>query len=110
MRWMIVAAALLAAGCGEKVDSNIAVLLDTDLQKGTVTMTCRESSSGTCHALFAFRDDVIRLEAAQGSTATATNITEFSRYCVGPTAPGDGCELKKLTEGEQIIRKRSTHS
>lgn len=110
MRWIIVGAALLATGCGETVDSSVSVLLDTDLQKGTVTMTCRESSSGTCYALFAFKDDVVRIEAAQGAVATASNINDLSRYCVGATAPGDGCDLKPLAEGQAIVRKRATHS
>lgn len=110
MRWMVAGLALLVAGCGEKVDQSISVMLDTDFQKGTVTMTCRESSSGTCHALFLFKDDEVRIEAAKGSAATATGIVDFSRYCVGVSAPANGCDLKPLTEGQQIIRHRATHS
>lgn len=110
MRGMIAGLALLVAGCGEKVDKNISAMLETDFQKGTVTMTCRESSSGTCHALFVFKDDVIRLDAAQGSAATATGIVDFSRYCLDVSAPADGCELKPLVEGQQIVRHRATHS
>lgn len=109
MRWMAAGMALLVAGCGPKVDHSISVMLETDFQKGTVTMTCRDSSSGTCYALFAFKDDVKRLEVAKGSAATATEITDFTRYCVGASAPGNGCELKPLTEGQQIIRNRATH-
>lgn len=114
MRGMIAGLGLLAsclvAGCTEKVDRNLSVMFETDFQKGTVTMTCRESSSGTCYALFVFKDDVKRLEVAQGSAATATDIVDFTRYCVGVTAPANGCDLKPLSEGQQIIRNRATHS
>ena len=110
MRWTMVGLALLIAGCGEKVDKTLSVMLETDFQKGTVIMTCRESSSGTCHALFVFKDDVVRIEAAKGSVATATGIVDFSRYCLDVAPPRDGCELKPLTEGQQIIRNRATHS
>jgi len=109
MRWMIAGLALLAAGCTGKVDHSISVMLETDFQKGTVTMTCRESTSGTCHALFVFKDDAKRLEAAQGSAATVTGIVDFTRYCLGTSAPGNGCDLKPLAEGQQIIRNRVTH-
>ena len=88
MRWMIAGVALLVAGCAETVDSEVAAILDADLQKGTVMLTCRTSSTGTCHALFALGNDVIRIEAAQGNAATATGITDLHRYCVGATAPG----------------------
>ena len=110
MRWMVIGAALLVAGRGPKVDRNISVMFETDFQKGTVTLTCRDSSSGTCYALFVFKDDVKRLEVPKGSAATATEIVDFTRYCVGDTAPADGCDLKPLTEGQQIIRNRATHS
>lgn len=110
MRWMIASISLLVAGCGEKVDSEVAAVLEADLQKGTVTMTCRTASTGTCHALFALGDDVIRIEAAAGSASTATGINDLTRYCVGATAPADGCNLRPLVEGEQIVRNRATHS
>ena len=109
MRVMVLGLALLAAGCAAKGDQSLSVMLETDLQKGTVTMTCRESSSGTCYALFAFKDDVKRLEVAKGSTASVTEIVDFTRYCVGTTAPGDGCELKPLADGQQIIRSHTSH-
>jgi hypothetical protein len=110
MRWVVIGMALRAAGCGEKVDKNISAMLETDFQKGTVIMTCRESSSGTCYALFTFKDDVVRIEAAKGTATTATGITDFSRYCLDVAPPKDGCELKPLTEGQQIVRHRATHS
>ena len=110
MRWTIVGAALLATGCGAKTDSSISAMLETDFQKGTVTMTCRESSSGTCHALFAFKGDVKRLEVAKGSAATATDIVDFTRYCIDVAAPQDGCKLAPLAEGRQIVRHHSSHN
>lgn len=110
MRWMVAGLALLVAGCGEKVDSEVAAILEADLQKGTVTMTCRSSSSGTCHALFVLKDDVIRIDAAAGSVATATGINDLFRYCLGSEAPGDGCNLRPVAEGQQIVRHRATHN
>lgn len=110
MRWIIAGIALLLAGCGEKVDSEVAAILDADLQKGTVTLTCRTSSTGACHALFVLGDDVKRIDAPVNGAATATGITDFTRYCLGATAPGNGCNLRPLVEGQQIVRNRATHS
>ncbi|MCW3846192.1 hypothetical protein OF829_03005 [Sphingomonas sp. LB-2] len=110
MRWTVVGLALLVAGCGEKVDSDISAMLETDFQKGTVTMTCRESSTGSCHALFVFKDDVKRLEVAKGSAATATDIVDFTRYCLDVSAPQNGCKLAPLVEGQQIVRRHSSHN
>ena len=110
MRVAWVAMALLVAGCGPKGERSLDAVMTGDLQAGTLTMMCRESSSGTCHLLVQTGDKVVRVEAAKGTTTAATGLDDRSRYCLEPEAPADGCTLRPVPEGEQIVRSRKTHS
>ena len=110
MRWTVVAMAVLMAGCAAKGERSFDAVLKGDLQAGTLTLTCRDSSTGACHLLVQTGDKVDRIEAAKGTTAAATGLDDRSRYCLDAEAPGDGCRLMPVIEGEQIIRNRKTGS
>lgn len=108
MRWTVAAAfvgALLVAGCGPPEKRSLHATLDTDQVSGTVTMMCKSSSSGTCHALFVTGSDIDRISAAVGTSSGTTGIMGDTRYCLGVDEPVNGCALKPLAEGEQIVRQ-----
>lgn len=80
-------------------------MIEADQATGIVTLNCSESSSGTCYALFVTGDDVARLEAKAGTSTGETGITAETRYCVDSVAPANGCTLKPLAQGQQIVRQ-----
>ncbi|MES2443115.1 MAG: hypothetical protein V4574_09820 [Pseudomonadota bacterium] len=99
------AAALLLAGCGGPEKRSVHATLDADHESGSVTMMCTASSSGTCHGLFVTGSDVARIAAAAGTSAGTTGITSMTRYCLDVAEPGQGCSLRPLAQGEQIVRQ-----
>jgi hypothetical protein len=109
MRWTVLAAmvpgALLVAGCGNSGGHSLHATLDADKEAGTVTMMCTESSSGTCHGLFVDGTNIARISAAVGTSAGTSGITDDTRFCLDTAEPTDGCKLKPLAQGEQIVRQ-----
>ena len=105
MRWTVAAIALLVAGCGSSGKHNLHATLDADREDGSVTMMCTESSSGTCYGLFVTGSDIARITAAVGTTSGTTGITSETRFCLDVAEPTNGCTLKPLAEGEQIVRQ-----
>lgn len=104
MRWTVAAIALLIAGCGSSGKRSLHATIEADRAGGTVTMMCTASSSGTCHALFVTGSDMGRVSAAVGTSAGTTGITDETRYCLDVSEPDNGCTLKPLAEGKQIVR------
>ncbi|WHU01162.1 hypothetical protein [Sphingomonas sp. NIBR02145] len=98
----------LLAGCSgatttEKQSVNL--VLDADFTTGTLLLTCRDSSSGSCHVLVAGSGEPVRLSAEKGKTAeSATGAAEGARFCAGGAEPQNGCSLTPLRDGEQIYR------
>ncbi len=109
MRWTVVAMALLVAGCSDTGKHSLHATLDADQAGGNVTMMCTESSSGTCYGLLVTGSDVARISAAVGTSAGTTGITEETRYCLDTSEPLQGCTLKVLRAGEQIVRQEKAH-
>jgi hypothetical protein len=105
MRWTVAAIALLIAGCGQSGKHSLHATLDADQEGGSVTMMCTASSSGTCYGLFVTGSDVARISAAVGTTSGTTGITAGTRYCLDVAEPTQGCTLKPLAQGEQIVRQ-----
>lgn len=105
MRWTVAAISLLVAGCGSSGKHNLHATLDADREGGSVTMMCTESSSGTCYGLFVTGRDIARITAAVGTTSGTTGITRETRFCLDVAEPANGCTLKPLAEGEQIVRQ-----
>ncbi len=104
MKRIVLLALAAAAACAPASKHNVSVVIDADFTTGKVTLTCRDSSSGTCHVLFATAGEPVRLSAAKGASAEANGLGDGARFCVGDAAPGNGCKLSPLRDGEQIIR------
>lgn len=108
MRWLcLIPAALLLplAGCDDGA-RNIDAELDADFTSGTVLLSCKQSSSGTCHAAIYTDTGLVSIEAAAGSTATGEGLTDEARYCVDVVTPQfTQCHPRPLAPGKQIVRK-----
>jgi hypothetical protein len=111
-RVMIVAAALLVAGCGGKVtkSQSVSAMLEADIPSGNVMLNCRASSSGSCHLLLVTGEKIERLSADAGKTATAGGVTDATQYCLQESAPQNGCRLQPLNQGQQIVRSESKYT
>jgi hypothetical protein len=108
MRWTVAGVllgALLVAGCGDAGKHSIHATLTADPGAGSVTMMCTASSSGTCYALFVSGPNIARISAAVGTSAGTSGIGDDGRYCLDTAEPSDGCKLKPLASGEQIVRQ-----
>lgn len=113
MKWaMIVAAALLVAGCGTKVtkSQSVSAMLEADLKSGNVILNCRASSTGSCHLLLVTGEKIERLSADTGKTATAGGATDATQYCLQESAPQNGCRLQPLAQGQQIVRSENKYT
>ncbi len=109
MRAIGMAALLALAGCGGRSETrSLSLVLDSDLAAGKATLTCRQSSSGTCHVLFVTGDKTLRLSAAAGSKAEINGVSADTQLCTGDSAPANGCRLTPLRDGEQIVRFTET--
>lgn len=98
------ALAVLLAACGA-APRTLSATIDARLEAGEALVTCRQSSSGTCHALFITQTALVRVEAKQGETGSAEGLTPATRYCVDVRAPEPGkCRRRMLEEGAQIVR------
>lgn len=102
---MLLALVALAA-CAPAAKRSVSVVIDADFATGKVKLTCRDSSSGTCHALFTDEGggEPLRLSAAKGASAEANGLGEGAQFCIGETAPANGCRLMPLRDGAQILR------
>jgi hypothetical protein len=105
MRWTVAAIALLVAGCSQSGKHSLHATITADQEAGNVTMMCTASSSGTCYGLFVTGSDVARISTAVGTSAGTSGITGETRYCLDVSEPTDGCTLKPLAPGEQIVRQ-----
>jgi hypothetical protein len=105
MRWTVLAVAMLVAGCSESGKHSLHATLDADPGAGNVTMMCTASSSGTCYAMFVSGPNIMRISAAVGTSAGTSGIGDDARYCLDTAEPADGCKLKPLLSGEQIVRQ-----
>jgi hypothetical protein len=108
MRWTVagmVLGALLVAGCSTTNKHSLHATLDADKEAGNVTMMCTASSTGTCYALFVSGPNIARISAAVGTSAATSGIGDDARYCLDTAEPSDGCKLKPLASGEQIVRQ-----
>ncbi|MEP9359423.1 hypothetical protein [Sphingomonas sp. KR3-1] len=100
-----VLALVLLAGCSAKTEKQqVSLVLDADFASGKLILTCRDSSSGTCHVLVAGSGQPVRISAPKGGTGEATGAADGAQYCVGSSAPESGCQLHPLKQGEQIFR------
>lgn len=111
MNKALLVGALLLAGCSTKTEEHkVSLVLDADFASGKLLLKCRESSSGSCHVLVAGGGQPVRLTAAAGASAEATGAAEGAQYCAGATEPQNGCQLRPLSNGEQIYRASEVKS
>lgn len=75
----------------------------------SLTLTCRTSTSGRCHALVAAAT-ATRGTAAVGETVRIGGVTPLARLCVSDRPVEQGrCQARPIEPGTQIIRhERST--
>lgn len=106
MNKMMLAALALLAGCSTQTEKhNVSLMLEADFASGKLMLTCRDSSSGSCHVLVAGSGEPVRLTAAKGQTAQAeTGAADGARFCAGESEPQNGCRLTVLRDGENIFR------
>ncbi|MDG2534676.1 hypothetical protein P6144_13520 [Sphingomonas sp. HITSZ_GF] len=106
MNKMMLAALVLLAGCSAKTEKReVSLVLEADFASGKLMLTCRESSSGSCHALVAGSGEPVRLTAAKGATAESQRgAADGARFCAGASEPQNGCRLTELRDGENIFR------
>ncbi len=112
MRWTL-GLALVLAGCSGGTTTehkSVRAVLDADFTRGDATLTCTESTSGACHALFVTGDKADRVSAAVGANVAAHGLGDGTRYCIGTEAPQNGCSLRPLRDGQEIYRGRSTRT
>lgn len=109
---MIVATALLVAGCGGKVTKHqsVSAMLEADIPSGKVTLNCRASSTGACHLLLVTGDKIERLSADAGKAAIGAGATGATQFCLQESAPQNGCRLQPLSQGQQIVRSESKYT
>jgi hypothetical protein len=102
---MLIAPALLLAGCGN-AGKSVEAELDADFAKGEVLLSCKAASSGTCHAIFLHEGDTISAQAEAGTTASVTGVGEGADYCVDAVVPEPNrCHPRPLVPGKQIVRR-----
>jgi hypothetical protein len=106
MNKMMLAALVLLAGCSGKTEKhNVSLVLEADFASGRLMLTCRESSSGSCHVLVAGKGEPVRLSAAKGAMAESpSGAADGARFCAGESEPQNACRLTVLRDGENIFR------
>ena len=106
MKWpCLIVVPLLLTACGGKTERSMHAELDADFAKGEVLLACKESSSGTCHALFLVDTERKTVEAAAGASVSAAGIGEGAYYCVDVAPPDTAkCRPRALNSGKQIVR------
>jgi hypothetical protein len=111
MKWtLLILVPLLLAACG-KTERRVGAELDANFAKGEVLLTCKVSTSGTCHALFLVDTQRVTLQAAAGSAASASGVGEGALYCVGVGAPDPAkCRPRPLVQGKQIVHSATVKS
>jgi hypothetical protein len=101
----ILTLATALAACGNVRRAAIEAEMSGDAAHGTATMTCRASTSGTCHALFLTGEATKTGEAPVGASATVTGLAPATRFCVGASEPDPPrCHPMDLTDVRQTVR------
>jgi hypothetical protein len=105
------AAPLLLLGACTHTARNIDAELEADFARGTVLLTCKASSSGTCYAIFLAGGAIVKGQAAAGGTATIEGIGAAADYCVDIETPDPAkCRPRPLEDGKQIVHKSTVKS
>ncbi len=113
MKFLFAAAALLAlTGCHRSVHNGLRFVITPDGAAHTVTLSCRDSSSGACH--FTFTHGTTQLAKANidvGNTITLASIAPEAEYCAAPhTASLGSCKPSPLPYKRSTVTIRSERS
>lgn len=108
----LAACALLAlTGCKSRQHTiAIAFTSDPDLAAQTLTLTCRASSSGTCHFAFTYGFDPAEAAVKTGDSATLHGDLSNALYCAEVTRPNIATCNKSSIAPKRQTTSRSTRS
>jgi hypothetical protein len=105
----VAALALTLAACGKSERSAVSLEVNGDPAGGSATITCKESTTGTCHVLFKTVATTKRASAAAGTSTTVAGLPIGTSFCGGYTPPElDSCKPIVLLSGHQVIRHERT--
>jgi hypothetical protein len=111
MRQIIAMAALAftLAACGHGERSAVSLEVNGDAANDAATITCKESTTGTCHVLFQSATTTRRGSAAVGTSTTVSGLPAGTSFCGGYTPPElASCKPIVLREGHQVVRHERT--
>jgi hypothetical protein len=105
----LAALALTLAACGKSERSAVSLEVNGDIANQAATITCKESTSGTCHVLFQSGTTTKRASAAVGATTTVSGLPAGTGFCGGYAPPEPaGCKPIVLVDGRQVVRHERT--
>jgi hypothetical protein len=105
----LAALALTLAACGTSKRSAVSLEVNGDSASQAATITCKESTTGTCHVLFQSGTTTKRASAAAGTSATVSGLPAGTGFCGGYTPPElASCKPILLIDGHQVVRRERT--
>ena len=105
----VAALTLTLAACGKSERSAVSLEVNGDIANESATITCKESTSGTCHVLFQSGTTTKRASAAVGTSTTVAGLPAGTSFCGGYTPPElSACKPIVLLKGHQVIRHERT--
>lgn len=101
--------ALTLAACGKSERSAVSIEVNGDFANRAATITCKESTTGTCHVLFQSGTTTKRASAAAGTSTTVSGLPAGTGFCGGYTPPElASCKPVLLVDGHQVVRHERT--
>jgi hypothetical protein len=101
--------ALTLAACGKSERSALSLEVNGDFANRAATITCKESTSGTCHVLFQSGTMTKSASAAVGRTTTVSGLPAGTGFCGGYAPPElASCKPILLVDGRQVVRHERT--
>jgi len=101
--------ALTLAACGKSERSAVSLEVNADPASETATITCKESTTGTCHVLFQSGTTTKRASASASASTTVAGLPAGSSFCGGYTPPElASCKPIVLVAGHQVVRHERT--
>jgi hypothetical protein len=97
------------AACGHGQRSAVSLEVNGDIANESAAITCKESTSGTCHVLFQTGTTTKRASAAAGASTTVAGLPAGTSFCGGYTPPElASCKPVVLLSGHQVVRHERT--
>jgi hypothetical protein len=100
----LTALVLTLGACGHGERSAVSLEVNGNVADNSATITCKESTTGTCHVLFKTGAMTRRASAAIGTTTTVSGLSAGTSFCGGYTPPElESCKPIVLLDGKQVI-------